>query len=89
MVRLVTFAMVSVFAVQASVAADRPAGAKEDKLAPDYVKCVKVAATDSLISRQKECHTNAEWRKRAEEGSRDARAAMERSASGSQPGSGN
>lgn len=53
-----------------------------DKNAPDYVRCVKLQATGSLVSRQKECHTNAEWKRMAEAGNRAVRDASNQANSG-------
>ncbi|QJU60649.1 hypothetical protein HL653_13015 [Sphingomonas sp. AP4-R1] len=53
-----------------------------NKNAPDYVRCVKLQATGSLVSRQKECHTNAEWKAISEAGNRAVREAPTPTASG-------
>jgi len=43
-----------------------------DKAAPDYVRCVKILETGSLVKKTKICRTNAEWRRSADDGRKNA-----------------
>jgi len=43
-----------------------------DKSAPNYVRCVKVLETGSLVSKTKICRTNAEWRQSNDNGKKNA-----------------
>ncbi|CAH0351910.1 hypothetical protein BH11PSE5_BH11PSE5_11170 [soil metagenome] len=38
-----------------------PAKQRIDRKAPNYVRCVSVLETGSLVKRHKTCKTNAEW----------------------------
>jgi uncharacterized protein YcfJ len=70
----------------AAMAADAEAEAKvTDKKSPDYIRCVKIADTGSLVAKTKICHTNAVWRKVNEQNRRDAEDNMARNAPGQNP----
>lgn len=45
----------------AARAEPQPTKPKVDRKAPDYVRCVTVTETGSLVQRRKTCKTNAEW----------------------------
>ena len=78
------FVTLTVLAAGAAHAADGE-GKVVDKTSPDYVRCVRIAETGSLVKKQKVCRTNAEWKRQQEQEKADADNLIERSRAGMNP----
>lgn len=56
-----------------------------DRKAPDYVKCVRLDVTGSLVKKTRVCKTNAEWNSIQQNQSREATDLIERNRTGMNP----
>jgi hypothetical protein len=84
MIRMTVVLAVSALIAQPVLAAEMPAQPKVklDRSHPDFMRCVRVDETGSLVKKHKVCRTNAEWARLRERESSDARDFVERNRSG-------
>lgn len=57
-----------------------------DRKSPNFVRCVRLEETGSLVKKTRVCKTNAEWTQLQENQSREATDLVERNRSGMNPG---
>jgi hypothetical protein len=84
MYKIVTVAALNLLAVAAY--AEDPAKIT-DRKSPNYVRCVRLEVTGSLVKKTRVCKTNAEWNQIQDNQSREAADLIERNRTGMNPSS--